>query len=141
MRDGVRCLCFCVAAIVAGSARATVTATDDAGSVVTLARPAQRIVSLAPHATELLFAAGAGGRVVGARPGGGPCAACPGGSSALMQCDATLGVDAVAFPRGLSPKLKRRGSNPARRLSPAKPRRPCEKCRRHAENQALATGC
>ena len=32
---------------------------------MTLARPAQRIVSLAPHATELLFAAGAGARVVG----------------------------------------------------------------------------
>jgi len=44
---------------------AAVTATDDAGSVVTLARPALRIVSLAPHATELLFAAGAGARVVG----------------------------------------------------------------------------
>ncbi len=44
---------------------AAATATDDAGNVVTLARPAQRIVSLAPHATELLFAAGAGARVVG----------------------------------------------------------------------------
>jgi iron complex transport system substrate-binding protein len=42
-----------------------VTATDDAGNVVTLARPVERIVSLAPHATELLFAAGAGARVVG----------------------------------------------------------------------------
>ncbi len=46
-------------------ATAAVTATDDAGNAVTLARPAQRIVSLAPHATELLFAAGAGSRVVG----------------------------------------------------------------------------
>jgi iron complex transport system substrate-binding protein len=44
---------------------ASVTATDDAGNVVTLAKPAQRIVSLAPHATEVLFAAGAGARVVG----------------------------------------------------------------------------
>jgi iron complex transport system substrate-binding protein len=50
---------------VACSAGAAVTATDDAGNVVTLARPAQRIVSLAPHATELLFAAGSGARVVG----------------------------------------------------------------------------
>jgi iron complex transport system substrate-binding protein len=47
------------------SAVSAVTVTDDAGNVVTLARPAQRIVSLAPHATELLFAAGAGVRVVG----------------------------------------------------------------------------
>jgi iron complex transport system substrate-binding protein len=44
---------------------AAVTVTDDAGQSVTLARPAQRIVSLAPHATELLFAAGAGPRVAG----------------------------------------------------------------------------
>ena len=54
-----------LAILVAGGACAAVTATDDAGNVVTLERPAQRIVSLAPHATELLFAAGAGTRVVG----------------------------------------------------------------------------
>jgi iron complex transport system substrate-binding protein len=40
--------------------------TDDAGRSVVLAAPAQRIVSLAPHVTELLFAAGAGSKVVGA---------------------------------------------------------------------------
>ena len=45
---------------------AAVSVIDDAGRNVTLARPASRIVSLAPHATELLFAAGAGARVVGA---------------------------------------------------------------------------
>ncbi len=39
---------------------------DDTGQTVTLAAPAKRIVSLAPHITELLFAAGAGSRVVGA---------------------------------------------------------------------------
>jgi iron complex transport system substrate-binding protein len=38
---------------------------DDAGNSVTLAAPAQRIVTLAPHATELVFAAGAGERIVG----------------------------------------------------------------------------
>ena len=62
------CLTMLVAALAAGTAygaAAAVTATDDAGNVVTLARPARRIVSLAPHATELLFAAGAGARVVG----------------------------------------------------------------------------
>lgn len=47
------------------AARAEVAVTDDAGRVVRLHAPAQRIVSLAPHATELLFAAGAGARVVG----------------------------------------------------------------------------
>src|SRR5256885_11106847 len=39
--------------------------TDDAGRRVTLAAPAQRIVSLLPSFTELLFAIGAGDRLVG----------------------------------------------------------------------------
>ena len=38
---------------------------DDAGIDIVLAAPAQRIVSLAPHATEILFEAGAGKRIVG----------------------------------------------------------------------------
>lgn len=37
---------------------------DDAGQVVHLAQPAKRIVSLAPHLTELIFAAGAGNEVL-----------------------------------------------------------------------------
>ncbi|MFT3954217.1 MAG: cobalamin-binding protein [Piscinibacter sp.] len=45
-------------------AHAAVQVSDDAGTSITLARPAQRIVSLAPHLTELLFAAGAGAQVV-----------------------------------------------------------------------------
>ena len=48
----------------AGPADAVLRVADDAGNVVALAAPARRIVSLAPHATELLFAAGAGPRVV-----------------------------------------------------------------------------
>lgn len=48
-----------------GSANAAVTVTDDAGRKLTLARPAQRVISMAPHATELLFAAGGGAKVVG----------------------------------------------------------------------------
>ena len=47
------------------TASATVSVVDDSGNTVILAAPAQRIVSLAPHATELLFAAGAGKQVVG----------------------------------------------------------------------------
>jgi iron complex transport system substrate-binding protein len=43
-----------------------VSAVDSDGRKVTLERPAQRIVSLAPHVTELLFAAGAGEKIVGA---------------------------------------------------------------------------
>ncbi|MFJ3057682.1 cobalamin-binding protein [Herbaspirillum sp. NPDC087042] len=49
----------------AGPAQATVTVQDDLGNTVTLAQPARRIVSLAPHVTELLYAAGAGDRLVG----------------------------------------------------------------------------
>ena len=45
------------------AAGAGVTVRDDYGQVLQLARPAQRIVSIAPHLTELLFAAGAGSRV------------------------------------------------------------------------------
>jgi len=51
--------------LVAGIAGAEVRATDDAGTEIVLAQPAQRVVSLAPHLTEQLFAIGAGGRVVG----------------------------------------------------------------------------
>jgi iron complex transport system substrate-binding protein len=43
----------------------SVAATDDAGRVVRLARPARRVVSLLPAGTETLFALGAGDRVVG----------------------------------------------------------------------------
>jgi len=38
---------------------------DDLGNTLRLAQPVQRIISLAPHTTELLFAAGAGGKIVG----------------------------------------------------------------------------
>ena len=50
----------------AGAGVAAITVVDDAGQRVTLAAPAQRIISMAPHVTELLFAAGGGERIVGA---------------------------------------------------------------------------
>ncbi len=49
----------------ASSAGLTVTVTDDAGRTVSLAEPARRIVSLLPSFTEILFAVGAGDRLVG----------------------------------------------------------------------------
>lgn len=52
-------------ACAAACAQAAVTVQDDAGNSVAVARPAQRIISMAPHITELLFAAGGGERVVG----------------------------------------------------------------------------
>lgn len=54
-----------LALVLSASAGAAVTVQDDAGHTVTLAKPAQRVVSTAPHITELLFAAGGGQRVVG----------------------------------------------------------------------------
>ena len=43
---------------------AAISVTDDTGHTVKLAEPASRIVTLAPHATELVFAAGAGNRLI-----------------------------------------------------------------------------
>lgn len=53
-------LCLC-----AGPALAAISVQDDAGQTVSLPRPAQRVVTLAPHVTELVFAAGGGARIVG----------------------------------------------------------------------------
>ncbi|PKO86558.1 MAG: cobalamin-binding protein [Betaproteobacteria bacterium HGW-Betaproteobacteria-12] len=58
------------AALLAGlallpAARAELVVKDDTGFEVRLKSPAQRIVTLAPHAAESLFAAGAGSKLVG----------------------------------------------------------------------------
>lgn len=50
----------------ASAANAAVSVVDDAGNRVTLQQPARRIISMSPHVTELLFAAGGGSRIVGA---------------------------------------------------------------------------
>lgn len=49
----------------AAAAAANVAVKDDLGHDIRLERPARRIVSLSPHTTELLYAAGAGTHVVG----------------------------------------------------------------------------
>lgn len=55
---------FALAALLfALAGRAEITVQDDSGRMVSLALPAQRIVSLAPHLTEMAFAVGGGAAV------------------------------------------------------------------------------
>lgn len=61
----IRCALLLSLCIAATAARAEVSVRDDIGNTVRLAQPAKRIVSLAPHMTETLFAAGAGALIVG----------------------------------------------------------------------------
>ncbi len=55
-------LLLCAAGLAQGT---PLTVQDDSGNSITLPAPARRIVSLAPHTTELLFAVGAGSFVAG----------------------------------------------------------------------------
>jgi iron complex transport system substrate-binding protein len=55
----------CVGLLATVPAAAGIAVVDDSGARVELAQPARRIVSLAPHLTEQLFAIGAGERIVG----------------------------------------------------------------------------
>lgn len=57
---------FALVLLAATSAHADVRVTDDAGHSVALAAPAQRVVSLGPHLTELAYAAGGDKALVGA---------------------------------------------------------------------------
>lgn len=66
MRVSIRLAFGMLFLLSAASVMAAVTVTDDSGRELTLPRPARRIISLAPHVTELLFAAGAGEFIVGA---------------------------------------------------------------------------
>ena len=59
-----RALAALLAVAAAASSAAPLRAVDDAGLPVVLAQPARRIVTLAPHLTELAYAAGAGADVV-----------------------------------------------------------------------------
>jgi iron complex transport system substrate-binding protein len=53
--------CLCAGSTLA----APVSVRDETGANVTLAQPARRVISLAPHLTELAFAAGGGAALVG----------------------------------------------------------------------------
>jgi iron complex transport system substrate-binding protein len=60
------CRAMLLALLLCASAHAQVRVTDDYGHDVRLAGSAQRVVSLAPHLTELMYAAGAGAKLAGA---------------------------------------------------------------------------
>jgi iron complex transport system substrate-binding protein len=59
------CLAGAVAAALCAVVRAEVAVRDGTGAAVALPHPAARIVTLAPHAAELVYAAGAGSKLVG----------------------------------------------------------------------------
>ncbi len=57
-------VCVCLALCSTPTAAAGISIRDDLGHAVALGQPAQRIVTLAPFLTELVFSAGAGARLV-----------------------------------------------------------------------------
>lgn len=57
---------FLMLSILGASVQANISVIDDIGKSVKLSKPAERIISLAPHITESLFSAGAGNKIIGA---------------------------------------------------------------------------
>jgi iron complex transport system substrate-binding protein len=53
-------------ASITATASAAISVRDDDGNVVTLQKPAQRVIAMSPHVTEMLFAAGGADKIVGA---------------------------------------------------------------------------
>jgi iron complex transport system substrate-binding protein len=82
------------------SAAGAASITDDLGRKVELERPAQRIVSLAPFLTELVYSAGAGARLVGASA----YSDYPPEASALPQVASAVGPEVEALA-ALKPDL------------------------------------
>lgn len=68
---------------------ASITVTDDTNQLIILTKPAERIVSLAPDITEILFAIGAGHKVVGAIAGSD----FPAAAKQITQVGSYSGVD------------------------------------------------
>ena len=66
IQTGMRRATLIAVLLATGAAQAQLRVADDYGRPVALAAPAQRVVSLSPHLTELMYAAGAGTKLVGA---------------------------------------------------------------------------
>ena len=66
MKQFLYTFAYLIAQFGAAQAGAAITVRDDDGAPVTVQAPARRVVALAPHVTEMLFAAGGGERIVGA---------------------------------------------------------------------------
>ncbi|MFZ4877252.1 cobalamin-binding protein [Janthinobacterium sp. Mn2066] len=64
-RSHIAALLATFATITSLNAHAAISVRDDDGNLVTIDKPAQRILALAPHITELLFAAGGGDKIAG----------------------------------------------------------------------------
>ena len=62
LRRLVLCLACCL--LQGAQAWAEIVVRDDTGRIVVLERPARRVITLSPHATELVFAAGGGNHIV-----------------------------------------------------------------------------
>lgn len=65
MRHALTCALLTIGALAQSALAANISVKDDTGELVTLPQPAKRIISLAPHLTEQLFAIGAGSAIVG----------------------------------------------------------------------------
>ncbi len=59
-------LVFALTVLLASHAHAAITVHDDDGNAVTLQKPAMRVIAMAPHVTEMVYAAGGWERIVAA---------------------------------------------------------------------------
>lgn len=61
----VKILSFFIFLLLQAAESAAIEVIDDTGRTISLERPAQKIISLSPHITELIFSAGAGEKLTG----------------------------------------------------------------------------